>query len=64
MEQMKCSVCPNKIAINESINNPGTFYCSSCSNYIAMEYGITCLKPLPEELDTSSISWAQERFNR
>lgn len=39
IKQLKCSNYPDKNAVNESFNNPGTCYCNSCANYVAMEYG-------------------------
>jgi len=47
---MKCSICKEKEAVNESRFKPGTYYCSSCANYVAMEYGMSHLKPLPENI--------------
>ena len=46
---LRCSVCPDREAVCESAANPGTYYCSSCANYVAMEYGGNRLIPLPNE---------------
>jgi late competence protein required for DNA uptake (superfamily II DNA/RNA helicase) len=53
-ESLKCSICKNVDAVNESVYNPGTFYCTSCANYVAMEYGMNYLKGLPDETKTSN----------
>lgn len=47
---MKCSVCEDKEATNESVKNPGTYYCNSCSNYVAIK--LKTIKEIkPNEFD-------------
>ncbi len=49
----KCSVCPDRNAVNESTVNSGFYYCASCSNYVALEYGANRLKPIEENEDNA-----------
>lgn len=65
---MKCSICPDREATDESVCNPGTYYCSSCANYVAMEYGVCRLKPIEEKMKLTEretvptkISFGQDR---
>jgi len=45
-EKIMCSLCPHREAVNKSVYNPGTYYCSECANYVAAEFGMQHLKPI------------------
>ena len=53
---LRCSVCPDREAVCESAANPGTYYCSSCANYVAMEYGGNRLIPLGCKMPKASAA--------